>query len=270
MKKLLCIFAFFCLLTACGAVSVSEAQAISENMEIYTEEELFLQDAYWYLQSDEKNILTWENGTVEDFCTEGDLYVMGPLGEVNIKNLRLRRVYYPIWSISENLYETADLYFEPDGTFVGMGHQLYMEGNSSPRDGAYWDGDISFWVFLDRPAAAENESLTVTCILKDTEGTGATYQAAAPYYAEIEIYKDGVQLTSGLDASAQYLNFSLEPVAMEEHTIHLDNVTAMARERGVDPTGEYNVRVTAYLEEVRDEQRCTQFSLNRYVSFTVE
>ena len=267
MKKLLCLLLIVCFFTACGAPAASVSEALPE----YTEEELFLQDAYWYLQSDEKQILNWENGTVEDFYTETDLYAMGPQGEVNIRDQQLQRVYYKIWDMGDDLYETVDLYFEPDGTFVGMGRQLYINETVSPRDAdAYWEGDISFWVFLDRPTGSEAEELTVTCILKDGEGTGMTFSAAAPYFAEIEIYKDGVQLMSGLDAAGQSINFSLEPIVQEEHIVKLSNVAELARKRDVEPTGEYTMRVTAYLTEEYNDQLHTEISLSRYLTFTIE
>ena len=163
MKRLLGPLLCLSLLTACGAPPSSMETE-------YTGEELFLQEAYWYLQSDEKEIFSWENGVLEDYCAEEPRMVIGPEGEVDIQGMDLQRVRYERWRLfNGTIYGTTNLYFQEDGTFVGTDGSQFWEDQPEEQQDLY-DGDISMWVFLSSPEVGVDDTLTVTCVLKKDRG----------------------------------------------------------------------------------------------------
>lgn len=84
MKKLLCLLVILSLLLCgCGG-SASSVESVEPE---FTEEELFLQNAYWYLQSDEKEIFSWENGVLDDYYAEESRKIISPEGETEIQGM---------------------------------------------------------------------------------------------------------------------------------------------------------------------------------------
>ena len=106
----------------------------------------FLQSAYWYLQSDEKELFTWENGVIEpDFRTEASRIVIGPTGAVDICGRELTRVKYIYWGEDSRLQGAVSLYFDGEefvGTDVGLDNG--DTGEYTNYVNPHWAGEASY------------------------------------------------------------------------------------------------------------------------------
>lgn len=264
MKRLLGLLLCLSLLTACGAPPSSMETE-------YTGEELFLQEAYWYLQSDEKEIFSWENGVLENYCAEEPRMVIGPEGEVDIQGMDLQRVRYERWRLfNGTIYGTTNLYFQEDGTFVGTDGSQFWEDQPEEQQNLY-DGDISMWVFLSSPEVGVDDTLTVTCVLKKTEGPIDTYSAYGDVM-ELAIYQNGQQRNSGLDASGRILDFSQEPVQVVTRSIDKGYWSGGQGLSDEELFGDYTIRVAVDMTELPNgvfEERHTRLSLTKFLKFTV-
>lgn len=211
MKKLLWISLLLCLLCACGIAPTEETA--------YTAEELFLQEAYWYLQSDEKDLFTWENGILEDFCSEEHREVISPEGLTDIQGLTLRRVSYRDTYVTEQDYDMVSLYFDGDGGFVGTDYSTIMNGTETIRTGGQWGADMNYWLFLEKKEIPLNGIQTATCVLRNTGRKRQTIAAYAPKIMAICCYQNGKSRGSGLDAAAQEITLRPGEVYVETQTV---------------------------------------------------
>ena len=263
MKKLLCLLVSLSLLfCGCGG-SASSVEPVEPE---FTEEELFLQKAYWYLQSDEKEIFSWENGTLEDYCAEESRKIISPEGETDIQGMNLRRVQYVVWQVEGALTDTINLYFQKDGAFVGTDGSRYWEGQEKPRNVRYWDGDVSMWLFPAGPEMDMDGTWEFSSVLpKNSEGT-SIYMAFGGSYTELEFFRDGMCVASGIDASAQELE-------MEQGTVIVEKLRRTKKYLNPDEevAGAYTVRAIVWLEDVTDRgQTGTQWTLTKFCDFVLK
>ncbi len=208
MKRLLCILLMLFLLCACG-----------EPAEEYTEEERFLQEAYWYLQSDEKDIFSWEDGVPEDFCTEEKREVISPEGLTDIQGRTLRRVSYSLSYTTEQDCEMVSLYFDGDGSFVGTDYSARFNGEELLRTGGPWSEDISCWLFLEKKEIPADGVQTATCVLRNTGRERQTIAAYAPCIMAVSCYQNGKCRGSGLASAAQEITLKPGEVYVETQTV---------------------------------------------------
>lgn len=202
MKRLLSILLVLCLLTGCGGMSSSMEgpENVSDGVE-YTEEALFLQEAYWYLQSDEKDLFTWENGILEDYCAEESQKIISPEGEMEIQGMDLRRVRYPYFKMDQ-IEHDINLYFDQNGQFVGTDGALYLHG------------DIQMWVFADKRRFTADETVTVTTVLKNWgDARSFTVYGAVTWQ---EFFKDGISVGGGVNDSGKVLELDENEVVVLE------------------------------------------------------
>ncbi len=264
MKKLLCLLVILSLLLCgCGG-SASSVESVEPE---FTEEELFLQNAYWYLQSDEKEIFSWENGVLDDYYAEESRKIISPEGETEIQGMDLRRVKYVVWQVEGMLTDTINLYFQKDGTFVGTDGSRFWEGQpEEPRNMRYWDGDLSMWLFPPGPELSGEEPWTFSCVLrKNTQGI-RTFQAYAGHFTELEFFREGESITGGIDASAQELE-------MKEGTVLVDKLQwtpEFLEVCGIE-SGSYTVRAVVKLNEVNrtGKQSGVEWSLVKHCDIFV-
>lgn len=217
MKRLLCIL--LALLTLCGCGAQGSAVEPSATERAYTEEERFLQEAYWYLQFDEKEILSWENGVMEDFCAEERREVISPEGLTDIQGRALRRVYYPLSYITEHDYELVSLYFDPDGSFVGTDYSVLLNGTEELRTGGLWNADLNYWLFLEKKEMPLDGTQTATCVLRNTGQKKTTVTAYAPKIMAVSWYQNGKSRGSGLAAAAQEITLRPGEVYVETQNV---------------------------------------------------
>lgn len=212
MKGLICWLLVLCMLAGCGAgdsdgaqsqeAAEAAASAGAASAPEYTQEELFLQEAYWYLQSDEKALFSWENGMVEDYCGEDSQVIIGPEGEREIAGMPLQRVQYTFFQIGE-IENNVNLYFDENGQFVGT------DGDS------YFHGDIQMWVFADKQGFSADDTLTVTTVLKNWGESKKFITFGAVAWSEF--FKKGVFVGGGVDASARELELKMNEVVVLEN-----------------------------------------------------
>lgn len=202
MKRLLCILLVLLMLCGCGAPE-STASVAAETE--YSDEELFLQEAYWYLQSDEKEIVSWENGVLADYCSEESHKIISPEGEKEIQGMDLRRVQYTYFKMGtepNTIEHNINLYFDQDGQFVGTDGDLYLHG------------DIQMWVFADKRRFTADETVTVTTVLKNWgDARSFTVYGAVAWQ---EFFKDGMSVGGAVDASGKVLKLDENEVIVLE------------------------------------------------------
>lgn len=213
MKKLLFIPLMLCLLCAC------ETGPAPARETAYMAEELFLQEAYWYLQSDEKDLFTWENGVLEDFCSEESREVISPEGLMDIQGMALRRVSYRDTYVTGQDYDMVSLYFDGDGGFVGTDYSTLMNGTETIRTGGDWGADVNYWLFLEKKEISLDGTQTATCVLRNTGHERQTIAAYAPKIMAICCYQNGKSRSSGLAAAAQEITLRPGEVYVETQTV---------------------------------------------------
>lgn len=259
MRKLMYILLFIDLLTGCGSQEISQPESMQEPE--YTEEEQFLQDAYWHLQTDEQQIFSWENGVLEDVCAEESTTVIGPAGETDICGMELKRVRYTYFELG-NIQQNLDLYFTPEGAFVGTNERMY------------WHGDILMWMFVDKQEIAPGESLTVATVLKNQSETARIFGAYGAVVWQ-EFFKNGLATGGGVDASGRLLEIGAGEVLVFQDEIPAEQL-ALNLPEGESIYGEYTIVDMVQLSEYADEDaynlgedRGVQVSFSEFKKVTV-
>lgn len=259
MRKLFYILLLLGLFTGCGSQETGQPENLREPE--YTEEEQFLQEAYWYLQTDEQQIFSWENGILEDVCAEESTTVIGPEGETDICGMELKRVRYTYFELG-NIQQNLDLYFTPDGAFVGTNERMY------------WHGDILMWMFVDRREIAPGESFTVTTVLKNQSETTRSFSAYGAI-AWQEFFKNGLATGGGVDASGRSLKIGAGEVLVFQDEITAEQL-ALNLPEGESIYGEYTIVDMMMLSEYADEDaynlgedRGAQMSFNEFKKVNV-
>ena len=273
MKKLLSLLLTLCILTGCQGPAASSLPQVSSAEgsvleQEYTEEEQFLQKAYWYLQSDEKAFLSWENGMLEDYRTEASRKIIGPTGETEIQKKDLQRVIYEVWELAGGSWrQSINLYFEKDGTFLGTdGSLFYEDGREEQRDSRWFDGELSCWLFLSSPEIKMDETLEGTVVLRrkeDADTRERTFRAFAPMIAYFGYFQNGKEISGGIDAAGQELTLSVGEVYTETHTLTPQSLPDL--QRGFEP-GKVTVMATVELSE---GAAGAHFTLTKLADFTI-
>jgi hypothetical protein len=263
MKKVVLFLVAFSILCGCGTTPSPEATMTSSSQSAYTDDELFLQEAYWYLQSDEKELFSWEDGVVqEDYCSDHSHTVIGPSGETDIKGRFLTRVCYT-YTHENELNSAIRLYFDGD-EFIGTDTGVDMENRecfaSTPNP--YWDGDISYWLFLDSPETDMDTTYSITCVLRNNSDIPRQFSAFSPSVMYVELFQDGISKGGGIDSSAQY--FTLEPgeTFIESYTLDWENYQNLT-------PGSCTVMTYVKLQQYDTATEPFNFSLYHTATFTI-
>lgn len=274
MKGLVCWLLVLCMLAGCGAGASDGAQsqeaaetaasATAASVPEYTDEELFLQEAYWYLQSDEKALFSWENGMVEDYCTQEHQEIISPQGLTDIHGKTLRRVSYPLGYIGENGYEMVSLYFDGDGGFVGTDYSTMLNDAAYMHDGGPWTGDIGLWLFPEKQEISMGETQTIICVLRNTGEETWTVRTYAPKIMAVQYYQGGQSPSVGLASSSKEITLEPGEVFVESYTMTPEDWNEIEWMPYVP--GPCTAACYVPLREVPDG---ISFTLSKTVSFTI-
>ena len=177
------------LLTAC-----KEAVYPRETEKAYTEDELLLQKAWWYLQDDEKALVAWDQGTIlnKEYKAENPRTVIGPEGGVEIQGRKLTQIRYLF----------CNMFFD-NGTFVGMDYGAPEYG--SPVNNQ-WNGTLQCWLFLDKQDVPLGGEQSYVFLIRNT-GKRELNLMTGDF--EIDICKGGEQVSGGRELSMKYV--TLQP-----------------------------------------------------------
>ena len=231
----------------------------------YTDEEMFLQRAYWYLQSEEKQWLTWENGTLEQgYCSDVSRFVIGPSGETDIQGITLTRVKY-IYAETPWIQE-INLFF--DGTvFVGTDWDTELStGDYTAHVLPDWGGDISYWLFINSPEVSTGGDLTITCVLRNNSNRTRTLGAGAPKIMEVAYTQNGKWIDGGIDAGAQNITLKPGEVYIETHTA--ENAYYFDGMNELKP-GPYTILTKVVLDDGGLDRDGVWFSMTHIGTFTI-
>ena len=219
MKKI--IYGIFALavaiaFTSCGtSYGVTDTPAKEE--EDNSIEELFLQQAHWYLQADEQVLFSWEQGEIEsNYFIEGTRTIIGPEGEIDIHGQTVTRVKY-VYRDFGNIQELVNLYFDED-IFLGTDYGCDGPDGYTAYEKPFWDGDISFWVFLDAPFIPADGSMKVSCVLHNNSDVKREFTAYSPKITYIDFYQGGKSIGNGINASEQELILDPDQTYVETYS----------------------------------------------------